>query len=183
MSSSAKQPSSFLFDLFQEKVDSRSPRLRGPMMNWPRPQHKATNRNQLTLCQVPWVTAFMAGAAGRGPKSGLHNVGITGAEIRPLSSRTYDKHHHESHLSWARQTRIDSTDKQLKALSGGPSSSSSYGPTLSPIFFPTSCGQDPGRNPFPLPALAAPVSRPMWSRGRRLLHGPEDGLASKPCTW
>ena len=100
----------------------------GPTMNWPRPQHKATSQNQLTLCQVPWVTAFMAGAAGRGPKAGLQDVGITGAEIRPLSSRTDDKHHHESHLSWARQTRIDSTDKQLKALSRGPSSSSSYGP-------------------------------------------------------
>lgn len=55
----------------------------GPMMNWPRPQHETANQNQLTLCQVPWVTAFMAGAAGRGPKAGLHDVGITGTEIRP----------------------------------------------------------------------------------------------------
>lgn len=152
------------------------------MMNWPRPQQKTTNQNQLTLCQGPWVTAFLAIAAVRGPKAGLHDVRITRTEIRPLSSRIYDKHHHESHLSWARQTQIDSADKQLKTLSRG-ASPSSYGPGTSPILFLTSCRQDPGRNPFPLPALVAPVSRPMWSNERCLLQGPEEGLGSKPCAW
>lgn len=124
----------------------------GPMMNWPRPQHKTANQNQLTLCQVPWVTAFMASAAGRGPKAGLHDIGITGAEIRPLSSRTYDKHHHEPHLSWARQTGINFTDKLLKTLSRGPSSSSSYGPGTFAHLLPHLLRTRSRKKPFPPPS-------------------------------
>lgn len=145
------------------------------MMNWPQPQQKTTNQNQLTLCQAPWVTAFLAIAAVRGPKAGLHDAGITRAEIRPLSSRIYDKHHHESHLSWARQTQIDSADKQLKTLSRGASSSSSYGPGTFTHLIPHLLQTRARKRPFPPPSTGGSCLKTHMVQREMPPSGPRGG--------